>query len=96
MKTSSVTAVRPANEKTKTGACSMSRADVLDLVLAPSAARGMDLKSATSFKGELSYHFEPTQGSSCEDQLSESGGDFKTLPCDVRYELTGERTGDAK
>lgn len=94
LKTTAVQQVRPADAKSQTAACSMSRADVVDLVLAP--ATSTDVKGATSFTGSLTYRFAATDGSSCEDQLTESGGDFKTLPCDVRYELVGKRTGDAK
>ena len=81
---------------TKTAGCAMERDDVLDVVLAPLAAPVADLQPATSFKGGLTYHFSATEGSVCDDQLAASGGDFTTLPCDVRYALAGARTGDAK
>lgn len=94
LKTTAVQQVRPADAKSQTAACTMARADVVDLVLAP--ANATDVKGATSFKGSLTYRFTATEGSSCEDQLTESGGAFATLPCDLRYELVGKRTGDAK
>jgi hypothetical protein len=53
-----------------------------------------DVAGTTSFKGTLTYRFAPTEGSSCEDQLAELGGDFATLPCDVKYDVSGVRTGD--
>jgi hypothetical protein len=96
LKSSTVQTVRAADDKTRTAACMMARNDVVDLVLAPMAAPSRDVGAATSFKGTLSYRFTATDGSSCEDQLTESGGDFATLPCDVQYDLTGTRTGDAK
>lgn len=99
MKSSVVNTVRPADAKTKTAACTMARSDVVDLVLAPSMTPPMvaaDVGAATSFKGSLGYQFAVAEGSSCEDQLLESGGDFAALPCSVSYEITATRTGDAK
>jgi len=96
LKSSDVHEVRPADAKSQTAACSMSRDDVLDLVLAPVVTPVKDVGGVTSFKGTLTYRFAPTQGSSCEDQLLEAGGDFAAIPCDVKYEVDGQRTGDAK
>ena len=98
MKTSVVTTLRPADAKTQTAACTMSRSDVVDLVLAPSTTPmvAADVGSATSFKGTLAYQFAATEGSSCEDQLTDLGGDFAALPCSVSYEIAATRTGDAK
>ncbi|MDB4937642.1 MAG: hypothetical protein JWP87_4614 [Labilithrix sp.] len=96
LKSSNTQTMRPADEKTKTAACTMARSDVLDLVLAPMTAPVKDVGAATSFKGTLTYRFTATEGSSCDDQLLDSGGDFATLPCDVQYDLAGTRTGDAK
>ncbi len=87
--------IRPADARTKTAACSMSRQDVVDVVLAPVTLPVDDLAGVTSFSGTLTYHFAPTEGSDCSDQVTDSGGDFTALPCDVRYTLAGERTGDA-
>ena len=97
LKSGAVNTVRPANEKTKTAACTLARTDVVDLMLAPVAAPGTnDLGGTTSFKGTLTYRFAPTEGSSCDDQLVDSGGGYAALPCEVHYELSGTRTGDAK
>ena len=98
MKSSVVNTVRPADAKTQTAACTMSRSDVVDLVLAPATAPmvAADVGGATSFKGTLAYQFDVVEGSSCEDQLTESGGDFAKLPCSVSYEITAKRTGEAK
>ncbi len=99
MKTSVVTEVRPADAKTQTAACTMTRNDVVDLVLAPVTAPAMvpaDVVLATSFKGTLAYQFAAVDGSSCDDQLTEVGGDFAQLPCSVSYEISATRTGDAK
>jgi hypothetical protein len=96
LKATATQTVRPADERSRTAACTMSRTDVVELVLAPLAAPVSDVAGATSFKGTLAYRFAPTEGSSCEDQLTDLGGDFATLPCDVTYEVAGVRTGDAK
>jgi hypothetical protein len=99
LKTSVVSTVRAADAKTQTAACAMSRSDVVDLVLAPTKAPAMvaeDVGGATSFKGTLAYQFTVVDGSSCEDQLTEAGGDFAVLPCSVSYEIAATRTGDAK
>ena len=99
MKTSVVSTVRPADAKTKTAACMMARSDLVDLVLAPATAPVMttaDVSAATSFKGTLSYEFNVVEGASCEDQLTESGGDFAKLPCSVSYGISATRTGDTK
>lgn len=99
MKSSVVSTVRPADAKTKTAACTIARSDVVDLVLAPATAPAMaaaDVGAATSFKGSLGYQFAQVDGSSCEDQLLDTGGDFAALPCAVSYEITATRTGDAK
>ena len=99
LKTSVVNTVRAADAKTQTAACTMARTDVVDLVLAPVTDPEMvakDLGTATSFKGTLGYQFVIVEGSSCEDQLTESGGDFDKLPCAVSYEISATRTGDAK
>ena len=96
LKSSATQTVRAADAKSQTAACAMQRDDVVNLVLAPIAKPAVDLQPTTSFTGPLTYHFAPTEGSQCEDQLAESGGDYDVLPCDVHYELTGKRTGDAR
>jgi hypothetical protein len=96
LKSSATQTLRAANPKAQMAACAMARADVLDLVLAPIAVPVTDLQPTTSFKGSLTYRFAATEGSECEDQLAASGGDFDVLPCDVKYDLDGVRTGDAK
>jgi hypothetical protein len=96
LKSTVVSSVRAADPKTQTAACNMSRTDVVALTLAPVASPAANVAGTTSFKGSLAYRFAATEGSSCEDQLVESGGGFATLPCDVMYELTAVRTGDAK
>jgi hypothetical protein len=96
LKSTATQTVRAADDRSKTAACMMTRSDVVDLVLAPLAAPINDVAGATSFTGTLSYRFAPTEGSSCDDQLSDLGGDFATLPCDVKYAVSGTRTGDAR
>lgn len=96
LKATATQTVREADARSRTPACTMARSDVVELVLAPLAAPVSDVAGATSFTGTLAYHFAPTEGSSCEDQLTDVGGDYAALPCDVKYELSGVRTGDAK
>jgi hypothetical protein len=88
--------VRAADQRSKTPACALTRSDVVALVLAPLRAPVTDLAGATTFKGTLTYRFAAAEGSSCEDQLADLGGDFAALPCDVTYEVAGARTGDAR
>ena len=88
------TTVRAADAKTQTAACTMSRNDVVDLVLAPATAPPMaaaDVGAATSFKGTLAYQFAAVDGSSCEDQLTELGRRLRDAA--VRGELRAH--GDA-
>lgn len=99
LKTSVTTTVRPADAKTQTAACAMARSDVVDVVLAPkmgTSTAAKDVGAATSFTGTLGYQFTVVDGSSCDDQLSDMGGDFAALPCTVSYDLTATRTGEAK
>lgn len=96
LKSGTTQTVREADARSRTAACTIARSDVVELVLAPLTAPFEDVAGATSFKGTLTYRFAPTEGSSCEDQLSDSGGDFATLPCDVKYDVAGLRTGDAR
>jgi len=81
--------------------CTMARTDTVELVLAPMTApvtvtANTEVAAATSFTGSLQYHFVATDGSLCDDQLSDNGGQYAALPCDVQYQLSAVRTGDAK
>jgi hypothetical protein len=80
--------------------CTMGRTDTVELVLAPMTApvtvsAVTQVTSATSFTGSLAYHFAVSDGSLCDDQLSDNGGQYAALPCDVQYQLTAARTGAA-
>lgn len=88
--------VRAADSKARLAACTLTRTDSVDIVLAPIARADSELANATSFKGTLSYEFAATEGSQCDDQLASAGGDFDTLPCAVEYAVDGVRTGDTK
>ena len=57
--------IHDANPKAGIGACSIDRADALDLTLA---------KDTSSFSGTLGYTFGPSDGSDCADQLAAAGG----------------------
>lgn len=98
--TSSAT-LTPRAATANVAGCTMARNDTVELVLAPLTApvtvtAATEVTSATSFTGSLKYHFAATDGSLCDDQLSDNGGQYAALPCDVQYELSGTRTGDAK
>jgi len=49
--------------------------------------------SPTSFTGSVSYAYAVATGvasmAACNDQLSSSGGDYATLPCNFTYSLSG-------
>ena len=82
--------VRPADVKAKREACTIARRDVLAVTLADANAQPTsDPALLQSFTGSLVYTFTPTSGSDCSDQVTASGGDFATLPCEVRYDLAG-------
>jgi hypothetical protein len=66
------------------GACNMSRADTLQVVLPSKTA-------PAAFTGTLSYTFEPAAGADCSDQLVASGGSYAQLPCEVEFSLAAAR-----
>ncbi|MBX3193321.1 MAG: hypothetical protein KF819_40435 [Labilithrix sp.] len=94
LKASETQTVRPADAKKKLAACTMSREDTVDLVLSPVTLPLTDLKTATEFKGALSYRFAAGEAADCSDQLLETGGDYAAIPCEVRYELSAKRVGE--
>lgn len=71
--------------------CSLVRRDGTTGVLG-----GEDNEDITSFTGSLTYTFEPTRDSICDDLVV--GGDlavepiFAALPCGMAYDLVAERT----
>jgi hypothetical protein len=86
MSSTSTQDVHPADPKSGAGACSIARADALDLTLA---------KDTSAFSGTLGYTFAPTSGSDCTDQLATAGGPYATLPCTVTYALMATRSSSA-
>jgi hypothetical protein len=81
--------VREADAKTKTPACVVSRTDTLDVVLTAGGAAPADLATTDAFKGSLAYRFAPEGDADCGDQV---GSTFASLPCDVVYEIAGNKT----
>ena len=82
--------VRAADPKKKLGACTVTRADRLAVTLAGADAKPTrDPSLATTFQGQLTYAFTPTEGSDCADQVASMGGGFDALPCEVQYEVLG-------
>lgn len=85
--------LRAADEKKKLAVCSVSRSDRLSVTLNGADAKPvLDPSQTAGFSGGLSYSFSPTDGSDCTDQLSDVGGGFDALPCQVDYDLTGTLT----
>lgn len=87
--------LRPADARGRTPACVVAREDVLDVVLATSAAAPVaDVTETATLLGSLSYSFTPSSGSDCADQLEATGGGFAALPCLVRYEIAAQRVAE--
>ena len=98
--TSSAT-LTPRAATANVAGCTMTRTDTVELVLAPvsspvTVTAASEVTAATSFTGSIKYRFAASEGSLCDDQLSDNGGQYARLPCDVQYELAGARTGDAR
>jgi hypothetical protein len=68
-------------------ACSIDRSDAAKGSLQGSA-------SVTGLSGTLSYAFQPTSGSSCDDLLAAPTATFAALPCTMTFAITGARSGD--
>jgi hypothetical protein len=66
------------------GPCWLKRDDRVDVALGAGSP-------PTSFQGTVTYTFSIPTNSSCTDQLSSAGGQYDTLPCAVRYAVTGTR-----
>jgi hypothetical protein len=66
------------------GPCTMTRTDTIQVQL----AEGSD---PATFTGSLQYAFTVASGADCSDQLSANGGTYDTLPCSMRYAMTGSR-----
>jgi len=96
LKASVTEVARAADERRKLAACSIARTDVLDMVLADGDAKpAIDPANVKSFAGMMSYTFSPTEGSTCDDQLTQAGGGYDALPCVVQYQLTATLTKPA-
>jgi hypothetical protein len=87
------TTLRDANAKTKLPACVVTRADTVEVSLEQGDGPASDPSTADAFTGSIAYKFQPSADSDCSDQLTETGGDFAALPCDVSYTLVAKRTG---
>jgi hypothetical protein len=64
--------------------CALDRYDALVLLLGEAPV--------TQFTGSLAYTFAPSQGTVCSQALAAGGGSFDTLPCQIAYALTANRT----
>jgi hypothetical protein len=90
LRSGTISDVRAADPKLRLAACSVSRTDVLDVLLSgPDAKPTTDPGATTTFTGNLAYSFAPTDGSDCSDQLASAGGGFAALPCAFSYSLSG-------
>ena len=75
---------------TKQAGCSLARTDNLGVYLLDATTKPTtDPTTLTSFSGQLSYAYAPTDGSDCGDQLTSAGGSWQALPCAVTYDVTG-------
>ncbi len=66
------------------GPCDLQRNDDIEVSLgtAPTPA---------SFSGTLSYSFRSQEGANCSDQLTSSGGGYRSLPCTIGYTISAKR-----
>ena len=92
MKATTSQTMREANERTRVPACVLTREDNLDVTLSPVTTPVSDMTTATAFSGTLTYRFAPTEGSQCDDQLLDTGGDYAALPCEVKYTLSAQKS----
>jgi hypothetical protein len=86
METSDARTVRKADARRGVAACQLWRDDVFDGKLGP--------EPLVSFDGTLAYKFHAGDQSDCSDQLTSGGGEYQTLPCEVRYELSAKKVAD--
>jgi hypothetical protein len=61
---------------------------------APDAARADAGPSAASLRGTTTVTVTPVAGGDCTPLLLPNGGAFPALPCQLRWELTGERLAE--
>jgi hypothetical protein len=86
METSDARVVRKSDARAGRAACQLWRDDVFDGTLGP--------EPLASFEGTLIYTFRAGDQSDCTDQLRAGGGQYETLPCEVRYELSAKKIAD--
>ncbi len=95
-----VTGVEPDAANGVVG-CVLERAEVVRAELTEGSASdasaqvdgGADagVESERPFEGETTVNVSPVVGSDCSPLLLPYGGAFPTLPCQIRYELEGDR-----
>jgi hypothetical protein len=66
--------------------CKIWRFLTIDAALTGASPQDLD-----TVEGEMSYAYDPTVGSSCDDLLSGPTPLAKELPCTATFELSGER-----
>jgi hypothetical protein len=66
------------------GPCTMQRSDQIVVALGSGVPPG-------SFAATLTYTIAPVTGSTCDDQLTTSGGSYAALPCTLSYDATASR-----
>ncbi len=87
--TTIVVDMRAGTDQTAMPPCSIMRTDTLNGTLDEGASLDPTKEpTEKGFSGTLTYHFEPTQGSDCEDLLLGETPLVAQLPCDVTYEVT--------
>lgn len=87
--TTIVVDMRAGTDQTAMPPCSIKRTDTLTGTLDQGDALDPTKEPTdTGFSGVLTYHFEPTEGSDCEDLLLGETPLVTQLPCDVAYDVT--------
>ena len=66
------------------GPCTMQRSDQIVVALGSGFPPG-------SFAATLTYAIAPVTGSTCDDQLTTSGGTYDALPCTLSYDASASR-----
>ncbi len=79
--------MRTATDKGKP-ACSMDRHDTAKGTLT------LDGDGVSAAAGTLTYAFEPTEGSSCDDLVTSDTPLFEAIPCEMVYAFKAPRTGE--
>ncbi len=82
VKTTEIFDLQDASDSGKKPYCGVVRSDTFTASLGTAP-------QPTGFMGKLNYHYEVDEGADCTAVVA---GQFDSLPCDVSYDLAGQRT----